>query len=447
MAQRAGRALASAPPWSVLGASWLVLVLYAFPGQLTQDSFDHLIEARAGVYSDSHPPVVSALWRCVDRVIAGAFGMLVVQSVSFLGGIYLVCRRMLPTARHAAWVAAGVFVFPPVMIPFAVIWKDCLMAGFLMLGLGLLLSPRRALHHAALVALCAATAVRYNALAATLPLVVVLWQGRPEHDRIARYALAFAAWLAITFAAFGLNRALTDHPMFFWHSSLAVHDIVGTLAHIDDELPDAELVELFAGTELRIAERIHATATSLYDPENFLPIVLGERALWTLPITGVTPAPAAQRDAIARAWQELVTTHPGAYLAHRAGVMRRVLWFSGTRPFAIPWRGVKYPELAHGLGVATGWSHLQLRMTYWMKRLDRALPIFTPWLWLVVCCALLPLTRRHRDVFALLASGVAIEGSLLLLAGTPDYRYSHWMVICAVLAVIVLTARRARQPA
>ena len=37
-----GRRIAALPPFAVLLIGWLFLILYAFPGQMTQDSFDHL---------------------------------------------------------------------------------------------------------------------------------------------------------------------------------------------------------------------------------------------------------------------------------------------------------------------------------------------------------------------------------------------------------------------
>ena len=58
--------------------------------------------------------------------------------------------------------------------------------------------------------------------------------------------------------------------------------------------------------------------------------------------------------------------------------------------------------------------------------------------------ALLVMCRRQRDVLALLLSGLGLELSLLPLVQTPDYRYSHWLVICTCLAVVMLFTRRAR---
>ena len=62
--------------------------------------------------------------------------------------------------------------------------------------------------------------------------------------------------------------------------------------------------------------------------------------------------------------------------------------------------------------------------------------------WLV----LLPLARRNRAVLATILSGLVFESSLLFLAASPDYRYSHWMIVCTLIAVVELTARRMRTP-
>src|SRR3982751_5100471 len=102
---------------------------------MTTDSFDHLAEARAGVYTDGHPPTISLLWKLTEYVIAGGFGMLIVQSTAFLLGVYAILRNTL-APRRAAWIAALVFVFPPVFLPFAAIWKDSVMAGFMVLEIG-----------------------------------------------------------------------------------------------------------------------------------------------------------------------------------------------------------------------------------------------------------------------------------------------------------------------
>lgn len=443
-----GRRIAEPPPLVVLALGWLVVVIYAFPGMMTMDSIDQLREARSDFYTDGHPPAMAWLWRYVDKLIAGPFGMLVIQSVAFLAGLYLLLRRAMQP-RRAAVAASLLFVFPPVLAPMAVIWKDCLMAGMLVLGTAALLDERRWLKLAGLAAFVIATAVRYNAPAATLPLVVILFTWLPSSPAwracIARYALATGAWLAVTIAALGLGKALTDQPMHFWHSSLALMDTVGTLADTDGTIPDAELRELFTGTEILVDKDIHAALRRQYSPLDYEPLIRGEGHLWDVPVSGTQPAPEPKRDAISRMFWTTVKSHVGAYLAHRAAIMHNVLALPGGPVYSpVMMHRMQFKGLIEQLGVGTKWTGLQ----NWMQRkaqwFARKTPLFRPWIYLVLSLVLLPLAWRHRDVLALLLSGIGLEASLFPLAPTPDYRYSHWMVVCTCIAVVMLVARRAR---
>lgn len=434
------------PPLVVLATAWLILIVYAFPGQMSQDSFDHLREARGGVYTDGHPPAINLLWKLVDGVIAGPFGMLVLQSVGMVAGLYALLRRGL-AARPAAWIAAAVFVFPPVLMPFAMIWKDCFMAAFLVLGIAGLWSARRSVRVLGLVAMFGATAVRYNAVAATLPLIVLLFEWRPGMWWLRRYALALTAWVVVTGAAFGINAAITDKQMHIWHSSLAVYDIVGTLAFVEQDLPDAELRARLAGTEVRADSAIHARARAVYSPRNFAPIIHdAERALWHLPVNGFVPAPQAQRDAIGRAWWDTITGHPVAYLQHRLAVMAEVIALPPRRRAAgaVTSRTMQQWIESQGRGETTRWSALQLAATDGAAWIAKHTPIFAPWIYILISLILIPLALRQRDVLALVLSGLAFEAALLVLAPSRDYRYSHWMIVCTLLALILWFTARAR---
>lgn len=420
------------------------MLVYAFPGQMTRDSLDHLREARLGFYTDSHPPVINLLFKVCDTLIAGPILMLVAQNALLLAGLYSLLQR-LASKRRAAWITAAIYVSPPVLPVMAVIWKDCFMAGFLAVGLAGLFSPRRSRRLWALAALSAATAMRYNAFGATLPLVVLLFEWRPGMKWISRYAIALAAWLAITFAAFTANAALTDRQMHFWHSSLAIFDIVGTYATVDEQLSDEQLRHDLAGTGLLVDKDIQATMRKLYSPRVFFPILLDpQHKLWELPISGFTPAPQAQRDAISRAFWHVVTTYPAAYAAHRLAATAAALDFRTLRHGYINKRAPKNLESAQEFGISTASSYLQLRFTRAYYCISARTPLLVPWVYLVLSFLLLPLALRQRDVLALLLSGLVMESSLLFLAHSTDYRYSHWMVIATILAAIFLGVRRRR---
>lgn len=443
MFDRIARGLSSLPPLAVLAIGWCALLVYAFPGQMTQDSFDNLREARDGIYSDAHPPMINLAWKICDSIIAGPFGMFILQTTLFLAGLYLILRLAF-APRRAAWLATAIFVFPPISVTMAVIWKDCIMAGCLAIGAVGLMSPRRSRQLLALLAMFVATGVRYNSFGATLPLIVLLFQWKPAWQGVRRYALATVVWFATTFAAFAANAAITDHQLHLWHSSLALYDTVGTLAHLDEDLSDAELQRQFAGTELLTKSNIHENIRAAYRPRDFFPIVNNPKlAMWSVPINGYAPAPEPQREAIGRMWWNTITTYPLQYVEHRLAVTHAVLIGGGV----VPNREFQYPQNAHAAGIGTGWSSIQLKMTKWMRFAVKHTPLFTPYVYLVISLLLLPLAWRQRDVLAILLSGLVMESSLLFLAASNDYRYSHWMILCTILAVVMLTGRRYRSSA
>lgn len=437
------------PPWAILALGWLVVIIYGYPGMMTMDSIQQLVEAREGVYTDLHPALMARLWKLTDTIIAGPLPMLVIQTVAFQIGLYLILRRVF-SPRRAAIAACLVFLYPPVLAPMGVIWKDCFMAAFMLLGIAGLLAERRSMRLWGLAAFVVASAVRYNAPSATLPLIVILfvwsepaatWRGR-----IQRYAIATGAWLAVTIAALGIGFALTDKSMHPWHSTLALFDTAGTLAQLDETIPDEELRVLFAGTDMKVDTNIHAAIKKQFSPIDFEPLIHGEGHLWEVQIAGTEPTPEPRRNAFARMFRETVSNHFGAYVVHRFKTMAPVLALDGPVYSAVMIHRHQYKGIIEkALQLDVEWNRVQTWMEKKVVWVSKKTPLFRPWIYLVLAMILLAFTRGQRDVFALLLSGIGLEAGLLLLAPTPDYRYSHWLVISTVLSVVILVTRRARR--
>jgi hypothetical protein len=424
---------------AVLVTAWLVLIAYAYPGMMTIDSVDQLREARAGFYTDAHPPAMAALWRLVEYVHEGPFGMLVLQSVSFVAGLYLVLRRALQPVP-AAIAAAVLTLFPPILTPLAVIWKDCLMAGSLLLGIGLLLSECRNVRLAGLGMLVVATAVRYNAPAATLAPIVLLCVVRAMPRW--RYSIAIAVWLGVTILGLGIDKVLTDQPMHFWHSTLAPMDIVGTTCHADEKISDGDMRERLRGSRPMIDTDIQAAMCRAYNPRDYGGVISGPSRIWDLPFSGDAPAPPEQRAALEHLFWSTVSAHPVAYLEHRLAVMRWVLALTSEPPNSTVMLHKLQPEALHDLGIHSVATPKQGLWSRRFSRLATHTPLYRPWIYALLALILLAFCRRHADIAALLLSGLGAEGSLLLFAGSGDYRYSHWLVVCTCTALVMLVARR-----
>ena len=443
---RAVRWLREMPPRMILALGWCVFFLHAYPGRMTRDSFDQLRQARSGVFLDDHPPLMQAVVWVTDRLVAGAIGVVILQSVIFLAGTYLLLRHAL-RERVAALVAVAILMFPPVVAVMVVMWKDPMMAGALMLSAALLLSPRKGVRLWGLALAVLATGVRFNALAATFGLIVVLFEWKPL-PRLKRYALAFGVWVAVTVVAFGINKLITDQETHFFETTL-VDDIIGTLNYVEGERPDSELRATLAGMNLRLDTNIHAGLRRAYRSDTMLWYVVGANRVFDLPLADVEPPSAAMRARMTEVWKQVVFENFGAYVRYRIDRFRVVIGLEAdgettwSTEHLIVTHDYQDKATIFTYGVATTTSAVQGTIDEGLEYLSHTW-LFRPYLYLFLTLVLLVLARRHAVARALLLSGLGIEMSLFFLAHSPDYRYSHWMICTTILAAILLFAARLR---
>jgi hypothetical protein len=429
-------------PRIVLGLGWLGFLVYAFPGYMSFDSIYQLNEARSGVLSDGHPPAMAELWRWVEYVIAGPLGMLVIQSVAFLVGVYLVLApRMRP--RTAAIVAVLVLWFPPIASLMAVIWKDAQMSGFLMLGTGLVISQSRRMRVAGLAAFLMATLMRHNALLMTGPLIFFCFVWSERHRWWQRYSLAVAAWLAVTLSAQVITGALTDKKTYIWTDSLALCDMAATLRYTPEPIPDAELHQIFDGIHVFPEHDLQEFSRAVVPGANYI------ENLWHTTYTMfAVPKTQAERNAVARAWRTIVFGHLGPYLRYREEVYTRVLQLRDFDADASPiynWfvdiQGPYYSSIRADHDAAS--SKLQDELRVDIHVVGRT-PLFRIMFYVVLAVLLVPFAIRDREAIGLLASAFTNEAALFLLAPTTDWRYSFWLIVATVVALALIVARRSR---
>lgn len=414
----------------ILAAGWLWFLVYAFPGYMSYDSVWQLSQARQQEpLNEWHPPMMAFIWRLTDAVIAGPFPMLVLQSVTFLVGLYALLRHVMP-GRVAAIVSVVVLLLPQNITVMAVIWKDSQMAGFLLAGIAALLSDKRRWRIAGCVFIFLATAVRYNAAAATLPIVALLWDRRAEVPWLKRYAIATGVWLALTVAAFVVNGQLVEKRVYPWQTAAAPLDIIGTLRFA--ELDNDQLLRETPGVPWAEPQDTAARIRKYYRPNaSFLDLTQGPAAIIDYPSTD------AHRSALTAVWRSVVLVHPGAFVRHRLGVFRAQL---AAR--ALIWTRFTNAETSEDLvHHRAEYSAIQLAWISVMQRIDQTW-LFHVGLYFVLALALLPFCRRERLAFVMLMSAIGHEVGLLLVAPAIDYRYSHWMVVATLIAAIILFARR-----
>ena len=428
-------AIRSVSPKTILWIGFAVFVLYAFPGYMSNDSADQLLDARGGAFSDAHPPVMAAEWRLLDQIIAGPILMLLVQGALSLWGLYGILRHVM--ARRAASVSAvAVLLFPPVLTTMAVIWKDTQMAAFLIAGTAQLLSPSRRGRVLGLVLLSVGCAFRHNAFAAAVPLAGLLFVWRPGLRRWKRYAISALASVLVFLGAEVMTRALTVHHVGIV-DSVALSDIAGVINY-GRERSDAELLETLRGTGLRDTTGIQAHCRELFSPRSTMPIFYGERPFFYLP--GPT-----QHEDIRRAWREMVFGEPRAYFAYRGTAFAELLGLTESALWLPVWtQFLGYPELRAYIHHNAGASKFQETVIPGLFWTAFESPLFRPYLYAAIGLLLLLLCSRDALSFGLISGGLLYELSYFPADNTVDFRYSHWMITVNVIAVVVLFARRWR---
>ncbi|MBV8757915.1 MAG: hypothetical protein JO257_11585 [Deltaproteobacteria bacterium] len=425
----------SLEPRGVLLLGFALAIVYAFPGYMSTDSVAQLIEARSGLFSDGHPPLMAAEWWVLDKIVPGPLPMLVLQLVVFEAGLYTLLRRAL-LPKPAAWTTIAILLFPPVLTPLGVIWKDSQMAAFLVAGTAALLSPRLRVRLGGLGLLMAACAVRHNGVAAVLPLIAILFEWKPGMRPLKRLGIV-AATIAVTgAAAFGVTRILTTShvkltPVF--------SDVACTLAFSRD-MTDAEALTHLHSSPLASPHDIQSHARRLCELQGAWRMTQGDDVFFTY------PANDADWAALSTAWKDLVLGDPLAYLAYHCHDFGRILEVHDDDVRAPVYNiFLEDPHQMPGTLHDASYSGIQERIgnvLYWAA--DNT-PLFRPYLYAAIAVLLLLLCCRDRVTFALLASGLLYELSFFPVPAEPDYRYSHWMITTTVISAVLLFIQRRRR--
>lgn len=436
---------AASPPrkaYGVLVTAWCLAIAYSYPGYLNWDSGEQLFGLRHGALDDWHPPLMATYWKWIEHLVRGPLGMLVLQTSLVLGGLYGVLRRRCPPMT-AALLAAGVFLFPPVLCPMAVVWKDAQMAGFLLAGLALALQLRWGMRVAALVMFVFACGVRDNGAAALPPLcLLVLGSWQLTTRRLVVIAASLALFAGLGVVAVKLNDRLTDHRSYPWLRSVAIHDIAGAICR-ENPMTDAQVRDLLAGIELHETSDLQARICKAYDPRVWFSLT------YEGPGRGIFVALPGKAERLARrhAWWRIVREHTGAYLAHRWGVTRRLLGLSSD-PVAEPVNQTT-ANSAHleQMGIGVKPFAFQTKLARFFAETLATTLLFRPWAYLVIGLVMFGYALRKRDgwLCAVLGSGLLYEASYFIGAAAPDYRYSHWMITCVTVATITIFIERLRR--
>lgn len=405
-------------------AAWLILF---YPGLMSADSAGQLMEARKGIFSDGHPPLTAVVWALLDRVVAGPFGMFLLQTVLLWTGLALLADRLSAPAVMKAGFLLLVGFAPPVLSIAGAIWKDVLMAAFLLMAFGLAASGRTFWIFALL-----ATMSRHNAVLAVIGAVLLHFSASgPSIPGLLRAVAGTAALLVLSL---GIGSALVQHRGYPTQM-VALFDVVGMAAvrGTTPDLPACFLRKTSVDTD---------DAARSYDP----------RSIAYLMSAGAPFRYCFEPDEVSvlvRGWLGAIAAHPVAYLTHRLKVFGHLLGLHDTPGNYIMTRSTYVPADHPGIEAPPSQSRLQV----WLEGVVLSMKpygIFRPWIYavLAITASAVALGSGRWWPFCIALSGLAYEAGLLIVAPSEDYRYSLWMIMSALVAAawvaIEMVAARSR---
>lgn len=448
--------------WTVEGVFTLGFLIYVFifsPGFMSDDSAYQLSQARTGFISDWHPPAMALVWAMIEQTgIKGGLGMLVLQSFLIWTGAYLVHRAYFRQGRgRTAAVMFFILFFPPLLGIAGAIWKDNLMWGLLFIvigGAGFVKTQdgeicrwRNWLLTACLVMfVLGAVLMRHNAIFAAAPLVLFIYCRLYNCARPQRVMLALASaivTLVLVFALAGfVNNKISDRKDHAW-LSIPLFDTVGVLVRLPDHAQRQALYERMPES-LRRSENADSLIP-VYSPRYWANPILSPNppVRFNVPFDWVSDL---DKDKMKTLWLSLPFEFPGQWMSHRLAVFAHLtgwtnddLWcpvfmltngYSNTLGKQVGWN----PERTQ-LQRIIGWAIYSLQ-SYW---------VFRPWFYLMIASlvagfAMLKFHEKHLAPLLISLSGIAHEVALFFFAPSADYRYSHYLVFCGIMALFFLVA-------
>ncbi len=153
-----------------------------YPGFMSYDTLHALRGARNGVTDSMWPPMVSYVWRVVDIVSLNPSAMHFSQVFLLLSSIFFIVFCFTKKISYATAFIVFYLTVPVILGTLAVIWKDVLMAAFLLAGFAIIFSLKSILNKwvfiffslLAVFIIFLGVCSRHNAITGAVPLLFYL---------------------------------------------------------------------------------------------------------------------------------------------------------------------------------------------------------------------------------------------------------------------------------
>lgn len=419
------------------------LTIWAFyPGFMSPDSATSFAEARQNSFTDISSPVMSYLWRLLDKITAGPALMLVLQNAVFWSG----CACFWHATRKKSFrLGLALILFalmPHVLSQLPAIWKDVGLGACLFFASALLYLADKTKNKAALFGsilfLFYGYAARLNALPAILPLAI--WSGfifcRVFEIEKKKFLPVFAGvgyFIALSLTVYFAGWKLTEGKTVYPFQQIYLYD----LAAISKERNEALFPEYVLKGENFSLENVKARYNERSVADLIFENVPKEGDLPVLPLS----SDAEQITILRQKWLETIRENPSAYLKHRGKIFARLVGLSPsvTRPFWDLGFSNNPPEFRREENFG---ARVLMKYFALFQRPFSQTFFFRAFLWLLFCGYFLyrAIKNKLKDdweiVFVLSVSCLLFTFAYFPTTPSTEFRYLFWSAISSAIVVI-----------
>jgi hypothetical protein len=404
-----------------------------WPGVMIDDARWQYQQAVDNAFEDWHPPVMAWIWRRLIGLMPGPGPMLILQLSLYWAGFALIGAWAWHRGRPGLGLAlAAVGWVPAPLALMGTVIKDALMAGSLLMAVGLLLwregarsrYVRQALSTGALAAIGLAAALRFNAFLACVPLVVAAVP-RPWIKTKLRLAVVGIGAALLLLAIMPTINVLLGAQKTNVGSSLIIFDLGGITENSGtNQFPDLGADDPVAANH------------QCYDPHQW--DGYSEWAAKPCPLDFDRFQFAVQHSHVSPTalWIRAIVAHPIAYARHRLAHFNVSTWFVVAKgPGAPGWEKsadnpwgfqVKPNNVLHGIGLlAAGVSRT---------------PLGWPSVWISIALGAFILGASARlpiPIQAVAASSFLFGLGYAVFGVATGMRYHLWTISGGALAAVL----------
>ena len=377
-------------------------------------------------------------WNKLITIHDGPALMLLQNTILYWLGWGLVAMGMRRHVGRGAYLIPLVGLFPGLLFPLGVVWKDVFFACLMFAAFGIVFnaqgSQRRLMwleRFSVVVLATFAIGVKSNGVTA-VPFLMGYWLYVDHllHGRWVRHGLV-AVLLTVACAGMGAlavsTAKITNEPNT---QGIFAYDLVGISVRSGQMLLPPFL-------SAALGSDVEGLAT-YYIPERANPIYWNDEGVW---YPGVYTRDPAQLSDLSRHWIDAILSHPLEYLEHRLDHFAAAMRWGGRGPAYVAVATIDPNEF--GLKSTPNGVSDFLTSTWWQYPW-----MYLPWVYayvLVLSTGALLVMRRHiAFAIALGGSAVAFVAPQFFVVPADDYRYFYYAYICSAVLAIVAVLELAR---